>query len=247
MANEGLDSYVTVYGAHGRLDAETIKAFLEAQGIPVYIDQDTLGLIYSFTVGDLGSVGIQVRPEDADKAKALLAAMDDGFFSNEILVEDENDTNAPHIEPLDAEDDDLKDRKKVLFLCTGNSARSQMAEAIVNNDCWDKWVAFSAGTEPTGMVNPFAQQVIEEADIYHQGRSKSADEFSDQVFDLVVTVCDHANETCPLWLKQGEKIHIGFEDPAAVVGSDEEKLAVFRKTFDLIRATIPPVLKKYAD
>ena len=246
MANEGLDSYVTVYSAHGRLDAETIKAFLEAQGISVYIDQDTLGLIYSFTVGDLGEVGIKVPPEDAEKAKALLAAMDKGDFSNEILVEDENATNAPHIEPSDAEDDELKGRKKVLFLCTGNSARSQMAEAIVNNDCWDKWVAFSAGTEPTGKVNPFAQKVIEEAGIYHQGRSKSVDEFSNDTFDLVVTVCDRANETCPVWLKQGEKIHLGFEDPAAFVGSDEEKLAVFRKTFTLMRATIPSLLTKYA-
>lgn len=247
MAHDGLDSYVTVYSAHGRLDAETIKAFLEAQGIPVYIDQDTLGLIYSFTIGDLGSVGIKVPPEDAEKAITLLAAMEEGEFSDEILVEDENAAVAPHIEPLDADDDELKGRKRVLFLCTGNSARSQMAEAIVNNDCWDKWVAFSAGTEPTGTVNPFAQQVIEEADIYHQGRSKSVDEFADQVFDLVVTVCDHANETCPLWLKQGEKIHIGFEDPAAFLGTDEEKLAVFRKTFDLMRATIPPALSKYED
>lgn len=247
MAHDGLDSYVTVYSAHGRLDAETIKAFLEAQGIPVYIDQDTLGLIYSFTIGDLGSVGIKVPPEDAEKAITLLAAMEEGEFSDEILVEDENAAVAPHIEPLDADDDELKGRKRVLFLCTGNSARSQMAEAIVNNDCWDKWVAFSAGTEPTGTVNPFAQQVIEEADIYHQGRSKSVDEFADQVFDLVVTVCDHANETCPLWLKQGEKIHIGFEDPAAFLGTDEEKLAVFRKTFDLMRTTIPPALSKYED
>ena len=247
MAHDGLDSYVTVYSAHGRLDAETIKAFLEAQGIPVYIDQDTLGLIYSFTVGDLGSVGIKVPPEYAEKARTLLAAMEEGEFSDEILVEDENAAVAPHIEPLDADDDELKGRKRVLFLCTGNSARSQMAEAIVNNDCWDKWVAFSAGTEPTGTVNPFAQQVIEDADIYHQGRSKSVDEFADQVFDLVVTVCDHANETCPLWLKQGEKIHIGFEDPAAFLGTDEEKLAVFRKTFDLMRATIPPALSKYED
>ncbi len=246
MGHDGLDSYVTVYSAHGRLDAETIKAFLEAQGIPVYIDQDTLGLIHGFTVGDLGSVGISVPPKDAERAKELLAAMDEGDFENEILVEDENAVVAPHIEPLDADDDELKGRKRVLFLCTGNSARSQIAEAIVNNDCWDKWVAFSAGTEPTGKVNPFAQQVIAESDIYHQGRSKSVDEFADQVFDLVVTVCDHANETCPLWLKQGEKVHIGFEDPAAVVGSDEEKLAAFRKTFALIRATIPPLLSKYA-
>lgn len=247
MGNEGLDSYVTVYNAHGRLDAETIKAFLEAQGIPVYIDQDTLGLIYSFTVGDLGSVGIQVRPQDVEKAKELLVAMDKGDFSNEILVEDENTVNLPYSGPLETEDDELKGRKRVLFLCTGNSARSQMAEAIVNNDCWDKWVAFSAGTEPTGKVNPFAQQVIEEADIYHQGRSKSTEEFSGQIFDLVVTVCDHANETCPLWLKQGEKVHVGFEDPAAFEGSDEEKLAIFRKTFALIRATIPPLLSKFAD
>jgi len=121
-----------------------------------------------------------------------------------------------------------------------------MAEAIVNNDCWDKWVAFSAGTEPTGMVNPFAQKVIEEAGIYHQGRSKSVDEFSNDTFDLVVTVCDRANETCPVWLKRGEKIHLGFEDPAAFVGSDEEKITVFRKTFALMRATIPSLLSKYA-
>ena len=245
MGGEGLSSYVTVYSAHGRLDAETIKAFLEAQGIPVYIDQDTLGVIYSFTVGDLGAVGIKVPPDEAERAKSLLAAMDGGDFADEILVDEANEALSRHIEPVDAEDEDLKERKKVLFLCTGNSARSQIAEAIVNNDCWDKWVAFSAGTEPTGSVNPFAEQVIEEAGIVHQGRSKSVDEFADSKFDLVVTVCDHANETCPLWLKQGEKIHIGFEDPAAVEGSDEEKLAAFRKTFTLIRATIPPMLGNY--
>jgi len=245
MGSEGLNSYVTVYSAHGRLDAETIKAFLEAQGIPVYIDQDTLGVIYSFTVGDLGAVGIKVPPEDAERAKSLLAAMDEGDFADEILVDEANEALSRHIEPLDAEDEELKERKKVLFLCTGNSARSQIAEAIVNNDCWDKWVAFSAGTEPTGRVNPFAAQVIEEAGIVHQGRSKSVGEFANSHFDLVVTVCDQANETCPLWLKQGEKIHIGFEDPAAVEGSDEEKLAAFRKTFNLIRATIPPMLGNY--
>ena len=245
MGNEGLDSYVTVYSAHGRLDAETIKAFLEAQGIPAYFDQDTLGLIYSFTVGDLGSVGIKVSPEDAEKAKALLAAMDEGDFADEILMEEDNAALAPHIGPSEAEDEDLKDRKKVLFVCTGNSARSQMAEAIVNNDCWDTWVAFSAGTEPTGVINPFTQKVIEEADIYHQGRSKSVDEFSNETFDMVVTVCDKANETCPAWLTKGEKIYIGFEDPALVTGSDEEKLAAFRKTFALIRAAIPPLLEKY--
>ena len=81
-------------------------------------------------------------------------------------------------------------------------------------------------------------------DEYH---SKTIDKVLDEDFELVVTVCDHANETCPLWLKQGEKIHIGFEDPAAFLGTDEEKLAVFRKTFDLMRTTIPPALSKYED
>jgi len=138
-------------------------------------------------------------------------------------------------------------KNTVLFLCTGNSARSQMAEAFLRAHGGERFEVYSAGTQPTERVNPFAQQVIEEANIYHQGRSKSTEEFSGQVFDLVVTVCDHANETCPLWLKQGEKVHIGFEDPAAFVGSDEEKLAVFRKTFALIRATIPPLLSKYAN
>lgn len=247
MGGEGLDSYVTVYSAHGRLDAETIKAFLEAQGIPVFIDQDTLGLIYSFTVGDLGLVGIKVPPEHAEKAKSLLEAMEEGDFVDEVLVADDGDEILRHIEPVDAEDEDLKDRKKVLFLCADNSARSQMAEAVVNNDCWDKWVAYSAGTEPSGKVNPFAQQVIQEAGIYHQGRSKSVSEFSDKQFDLVVTLCDRANETCPPWLKMGENVHIGFEDPAEVEGSDDNRLAAFRKAFNLIRATIPAVLSKYED
>ena len=191
MANEGLDAYVSVYSAHGRLDAETIKAFLEAQGIPVYIDQDTLGLIYSFTVGELGLVGIKVPPSDADRARELLAAMDEGYFADEILVEDETSKNAPHIEPLDAEDEELKDRKRVLFLCTGNSARSQMAEAIVNNDCWDKWVAFSAGTEPTGTVNPLARQVIAEDDV--------VDEMKDALYESVLdTIPAHLDELKPL-------------------------------------------------
>ncbi len=246
MPGEGLDSYVTVYNAHGRLDAETIRAFLEAQDIPVYIDQDTLGLIYGFTVGDIGLVGIRVAPEHADRAKELLAAMEQGGFSDEILTEDENAASQSHIEPADAEDDDLKVRKRVLFLCAGNSARSQIAEAIVNNDCWDGWVAFSAGTEATGTVNPIARQVIEEAGIYHQGRSKPVEEFAGQEFDLVVTVCDKAKESCPLWLKKGETVHLGFEDPAAFEGSEEEKLSVFRKTFSLMRASILPVLRKYA-
>lgn len=242
MASDGLDAYVTVYCAHGRLDAETIRSFLEAQGITVFIDQDTLGLIYSFTVGDLGTVGIKVPPDQAERAASLLAAMVEGDFSNEVLVANEDTEIIPHIEPSDAEDEHLKERKKVLFLGTANEARSQMAEAIINNDCWDTWVAYSAGTQPSGTVHPLAKQIIDESDIFHQGRSKAVEEFQGQAFDLVVTLSSRANESCPLWLKQNELVHLGFDDPAAVEGNDEEKLAAFRKTFALIRAAIPPLL-----
>jgi arsenate reductase len=100
------------------------------------------------------------------------------------------------------------DMKQVLFLCTGNSCRSQMAEAIVNAWMGDAWQAFSAGTQPAGYVHPRAAQVLAEIGIQHEGRSKSADEFRDVPFDVVVTVCDNAvgynaAENCPVWLGQG--------------------------------------------
>ena len=94
-------------------------------------------------------------------------------------------------------------KRKVLFLCTGNSARSQMAEAIVNARLGDAWEAVSAGTKPAGYVHPVALRVLQETGIEHRGRSKSADEFRLMTFDLVVTVCDSAAEECPVWLGQG--------------------------------------------
>ena len=104
--------------------------------------------------------------------------------------------------------------KKVLFLCTGNSCRSQMAEAIVNARMGAEWQAVSAGTKPAGYVHPKALAALAEIGIQHDGRSKFADEFRDQNFDLVVTVCDSAAEECPVWLGRGKKVHHSFPDPA---------------------------------
>ncbi|HQV64601.1 MAG TPA: arsenate reductase ArsC, partial [Anaerolineales bacterium] len=94
-------------------------------------------------------------------------------------------------------------KRKVLFLCTGNSCRSQMAEAIVNAKLGNTWEAVSAGTKPTGYVHPKALAVLSEIGIQHEGRSKLADEFKGVDFDLVVTVCDSAAEECPVWLGKG--------------------------------------------
>ena len=132
--------------------------------------------------------------------------------------------------------------RQVLFLCTGNSCRSHLAEAIVNARLGEEWQAVSAGTQPTGYVHPKALQVLAEIGIQHQGRSKSVDEFRDVPFDLVVTVCDSAAEECPVWLGQGKRVHLGFPDPAKAIGTDEEVLAVFRAVRDDIAQKIPALL-----
>lgn len=136
----------------------------------------------------------------------------------------------------------MKSKKTVLFLCTGNSCRSQIAEALVNHDLAQTWQAFSAGTQPTGMVHPLASKVLQEIGIAHVGTSKSAETFRNQPFDLVITVCDDAAETCPVWLGQGRRAHLGFPDPAKAHGSAEAVLAVFRQVRDDIRATVIPFL-----
>ena len=121
---------------------------------------------------------------------------------------------------------------KVLILCTGNSCRSHLAEALIKTRLGDRWQAFSAGTVPAGYIHPFALRVLSEIGIQHEGRSKSTDEFRDTPFDVVITVCDDAAENCPVWLGQGKRIHIGFPDPAKATGTEEEVLAVFRQVRD---------------
>lgn len=217
--------FIKVYKANGKLDGEMIKGFLQAQGVEVLLDQDALGLIYGLTVGDLGEVGILVKAEDEAKARELLAAMENGEFANEVLVGDSEEERNNGI-------------KKVLFLCTGNSCRSQMAEAVVNHDLQGEWLAYSAGSEPSGFIHPISLQVIADAGIDFEGYSKCVDEFKGQEFDMVITLCDSAREACPLWLKQGKIVHLGFADPALFEGTDEQKYPVFKETFEAIRATV---------
>jgi arsenate reductase (thioredoxin) len=133
--------------------------------------------------------------------------------------------------------------KRVLFLCTGNSCRSQMAEALVNHDLGERWAAFSAGTRPAGYVHPLARQALAEIGIEHEGRSKSVDELRGQAFDLVVTVCDDAAEECPLWLGKGQRVHIGFRDPARARGTPEEILEAFRAVRDEMREKVEGYLR----
>ena len=126
-------------------------------------------------------------------------------------------------------------KKEVLFLCTGNSARSQMAEGLVNDLLGDEWQAVSAGTQPAGYVHPLAVRAMGELFIdLSDHESKPVEVFRNRVFDLVVTVCNDAAESCPLWLGEGEVMHISFPDPATAVGTEEERLEVFRRVRDAI-------------
>jgi len=120
---------------------------------------------------------------------------------------------------------------RVLFVCTGNSARSIMAEALLRHHAGDRFEVHSAGTEPRG-VNPLTLRVLAEAGIDASGaRSRSVNEFLDETFDYVVTVCDEARQVCPVFPGVHESLHWGYEDPAEAEGSEEERLAVFRKVF----------------
>lgn len=139
----------------------------------------------------------------------------------------------------------MNQKNQVLILCTGNSARSQMAEAIVNHDLGETWQAFSAGTQPAGFVHPFAIKVLAEIGIDHHGISKPIDTFRGKDFDVVITVCDDAAENCPVWLGKGKREHIGFPDPASVEGTEEVQMASFRHVRDDIQAKIIPFLKAF--
>lgn len=128
--------------------------------------------------------------------------------------------------------------KRVLFLCTGNSCRSQMAEAIVNALMSESWQAFSAGTKPAGYVHPKALEALSEIGIQHTGSSKRVDEFRGVDFDLVITVCDSAAEECPVWLGKGKRVHHGLPDPAKT-----DNINDFRAVRDDIEKVILDVLK----
>lgn len=126
-------------------------------------------------------------------------------------------------------------KKKVLFICTHNSARSQMAEAFVNTLYSDQYEAYSAGTQPS-QVNRYAVEVMAEIGIDISGNcSKSVEEFREMTFDYVVTVCDHARETCPFFPGGRTFIHKGFEDPSEISGTEDEIFIEVRKIRDEIK------------
>jgi len=128
-------------------------------------------------------------------------------------------------------DPDVERPIRVLFVCTGNSARSIMAEALLRQHGGDRFEVHSAGTEPRG-VNPLTLRVLDEAGIDASwASSKSVTEFLGQHFDYVVTVCDQARQVCPVFPGVHESLHWGYEDPAEATGTNEERLAVFRRVF----------------
>ena len=126
-------------------------------------------------------------------------------------------------------------KKRVLFLCTHNSCRSQMAEGLVNHLLGDRFQAFSAGTEAT-RINPLAAKVMTEIGIDITGhRSKTLDEFAGQSFAYVISLCGDANEKCPLFFGGVQRVHLGFDDPSRLKGADDEVLPEYRRVRDEIR------------
>ena len=135
---------------------------------------------------------------------------------------------------------------KVLFLCTENACRSQMAEGLVNHDLAGQVQAWSAGVRPS-RVNPRAVQVMGELGIDISGhRSKSVDDLAGEAFDLVITVCDQAQQQCPIFPGETEVLHVGFPDPARATGTEEEVLSAFRQVRDAMRAQMIPLLRDKA-
>ena len=137
----------------------------------------------------------------------------------------------------------MADKKRVLILCTGNSARSQMAEGLLRHDAGDRFTVESAGTKPSA-VRPEAIAVMKKVGIdIMSHRSKHVDEFAGQKFDYVLTVCDNAKESCPVFFGKAALLHHSFADPAAVEGSEEKRLAEFRRVRDELRSYLKTFAK----
>lgn len=136
--------------------------------------------------------------------------------------------------------------RQVLILCTANSARSQMAEGLLRHDAGDRFEVESAGTRAS-FVRPEAVAVMQDIgiDISAQ-RSKSVGEFADRNFDYVITVCDHAKESCPIYPGHTNRLHHGFDDPAAVEGSEQDRLQAFRQVRDEIRIYLAAFIAEHS-
>ena len=134
---------------------------------------------------------------------------------------------------------------RVLILCTGNSCRSQMAEALWESLSKGNWQSESAGSKPSGYVHPLAIQAMQELGIdISANESKSLDQFRNESFDLVVTVCDNAKESCPFFPGAKQTLHWPFDDPADATGTDDEKMVVFRRVRDEIKDRIQAYLNR---
>ncbi len=140
---------------------------------------------------------------------------------------------------MDAEELMSTSRKRVLVLCTGNSCRSQMAEGWINHELGETWLARSAGTAPADGVHPLAVRVMAEVGIdLSDGKPELVSDYLGDPWGLVITVCDLASETCPVFPLSVEKLHISFPDPADAVGSQDEQLVVFRAVRDDIQRRV---------
>lgn len=134
--------------------------------------------------------------------------------------------------------------KRVLILCTGNSCRSQMAQALWNQIGAGRWQAFSAGSRPSGYVHPLAIRAMGELGVdISKYQSKNLSQYLKDPFDLIVTVCDNAKEACPIFPGAKLTLHWPFDDPAEATGDDEQKMAMFRRVREEIRGRIAEYLK----
>ena len=188
-----------------------------------------------------GAIGLDLAPFLAEQRRAITRQRADLDRLESELVDLESTIAAVgrvtrRGQPMSA------DQIRVLFVCTHNSARSQIAEALLKRYGGADFEVFSAGTEVT-RVNPFALQVLAEAGIDWSGaRSKSITEFLDRQFDYVITVCDRARATCPVFPGSSNTLHWGLDDPSEVEGTDEEKLAAFRRTEAEVSARLRPFI-----
>jgi arsenate reductase len=230
----------------------------QVNGYRDYADRDLARLRLVLSLRRLG-----LAPEDAGRLARLCLERGSTDLDLAPLLAEQRRTIARQrvdLDRLDAELDDLEatiaaagrtarkdqrmapDRISVLFVCTHNSARSQIAEALLTRYGGDAFEVHSAGTEVT-RVNPYAIRVLAESGIDWAGRSKSIGEFLDRHFDYVVTVCDRARATCPVFPGSSNTLHWGLDDPSEVQGTDEEKLAAFRRTQTEIAGRLRPFVE----
>lgn len=191
-----------------------------------------------------GAADLDLAPRIAGQRTAIARQRDD-LDRLDAELTDLEVTIAAALRPgVPTEESSMPDQPiRVLFVCTGNSARSQIAEALLRQHGGDDFASFSAGTEPKG-VNPYSVRVLAETGIdWSQARSKSVSEYLDQPFDYVITVCDRARQACPVFPGEHNSLHWGLDDPAEVEGSDAERLAAFRRTQVEVSARLRPFIE----